>query len=89
LLITGKGFRDTKINEFDRRWIVKCAKEILGLDVTMYNAERVNVLQRCELHMLPLLSIASSQNLHITHCLIHDANDGFHHHSGTIFLLLS
>lgn len=48
-LIAGKGLRDTKVNEFDRRRIVKRAKEVLGLDVTMYNAERVNMLQRCEL----------------------------------------
>ena len=51
-LATGKGFRDTEVNDFDCRWIIKCAKKVLRLDVTMHNAERVDVLQCCELPTL-------------------------------------
>jgi hypothetical protein len=51
-LTTGKGFRDTKVNDFDCRCIVKCAKKVLRFDVTMHNAERVDVLQCCELRTL-------------------------------------
>jgi len=38
-LVTGKGFRDTEVNDSDCRWIIKCAKKVFGLDVTMHNAE--------------------------------------------------
>jgi hypothetical protein len=43
-LTTGKGFGDTEVNNFDCRCIVKCAKKVLRFDVTMHNAERVDVL---------------------------------------------
>ena len=48
----GKGFGDTEVNDFDCRYIVKCAKKVLRFDITMHNAERVDVLQCCELRAL-------------------------------------
>jgi hypothetical protein len=49
---TGKEFGDTKVNDFDCRRIVEGAKNVLRFDVTMHNAERVDVLQCCELRTL-------------------------------------
>jgi hypothetical protein len=51
-LSTGKGFGNTKVNEFDYRRIVQCAKKVLRFDVTVHDAERVDVLQCCELRAL-------------------------------------
>jgi len=50
--LTRKGFGDTEVNDFDCRRIVECAKKVLGLDVTMHNAGRVDVLQCCKLTAL-------------------------------------
>jgi hypothetical protein len=51
-LTTEKGFGDTEVDDFDCRCIVKGAKQVLRLDVTMHNTERVDVLQCCELRAL-------------------------------------
>jgi len=42
-LATGKGFGDPKVNDFDCRFI-ECADKVVGLNVAMHNAERVDVL---------------------------------------------
>jgi hypothetical protein len=51
-LTTGKGFGETEVDNFDCRWIVEGAKNVFRLDVTMHNAEQVDVLQCCELRAL-------------------------------------
>jgi hypothetical protein len=53
-LTTGKGSGDTKVNDFDYRCTIQYAKKVFRLDVTMHNAERVDVLQCCELLALVL-----------------------------------
>ena len=86
--ITGIGFGNAKVDEPDRRWIVQSAKEVLGLDVTMDNTERVNVLQRCELDTLLVRDRVTSSS-GCTYCLIDKADGGPDCHPRTLLLLLS